>query len=163
MDQSPNWIVLGLQFLSLFVPAVIAVFGSFWLYIKRTKRKRKALRTAIRTEIESAKKLEYIAKNIEQNRVSYSSAVASSIYDGHSFELGLLDDEVRKPIIEYYTNARILNDMLITIKELELSDQSVPVEDYEDIQWQLDRVRGLRKSALIHLNSDEVPEETEFD
>jgi len=163
MEQSTNWIELGLQFLSLFVPAVIAVVGSFALYIKRTRRKKEALRTAIRTEIESAKKLEYIARNIKQRRVSYSSAVASSIYDGHSFELGILEDEERKPIIEYYTNAKILNDMLTTIKELELSDQNVPEEEYEDIRWQLDRVRGLRKSALIHLNSQEVPEDTEFD
>ncbi|WP_254272424.1 hypothetical protein [Haloarcula marina] len=182
MNQSPTTTELLLQFLSLFVPALLAVVGSYCVYAKKQNDKEKALKSAIRTEIESAERLEHIGSYLdykrdkneengenygdngnEQKNLPYSSAVSTSLYEGQSFELGLLGEKERTAVVNYYSNAIILNDMVSAVREFEANGEEFPSAEYDYMKWQLDRVRGLRKSALIHLDSDEVPEDTNFD
>ena len=155
---------LLVQFLSLFVPSIIAVGGSLWIYHCRRKNKREALKTAILTEIESAKRLSETGSHMHSSdSLPYSRVIPTSIYESHSFELGLLDEKERKPVVDYYSNAMIFNDMVITAKEFKVNGEELPQEDFHYMKRQIDKVRGLRKSALIHLGSDNTSENTDFD
>lgn len=170
MTQGPTTFELILQFLSLFIPAVLAVGGSFAVYSKKQNDKEEALRSTIRSEIESAERLQHIASYIDgqtdgdrQTNLPYSSAVSTSLFEGQSHELGLLSEKERTAVVNYYSSAIILNDIISSIREFEVNDEEFPQAEYDYMRWQIDHVRGLRKSALIHLDSDEVPEDTDFD
>ncbi|WP_273836661.1 hypothetical protein [Halococcus sp. PRR34] len=173
MVQGLTTTELLLQFFSLFLPAILALVGSYALYSKKQTDKENALRSAIRTEIESAERLEHISsyvdndgqgpKGDERPPVPSGLAAATSLYNSHSFELGLLDSRERESVVNYYSNVTILNDMIAAAQESELSDRELLSTEHNYLRWQLDRVRGLRKSALIRLDSDKVPEDTDFD
>lgn len=187
MTQGPTSAELILQFLSLFIPAILAVVGSYAVYWRKQRDKKEALKSAIRTEIESAERLQHISSYVTYKRdesqedepggekeedddqrdyrknMPYSSAVSTSLYEGQSLELGLLGEKERTAVINYYSNAIILNDMISSIREFEVNNGELPAAEYDYMKWQLDRVNGLRKSALIHLDSDKVPEDTNFD
>ncbi|WP_283402277.1 hypothetical protein [Halorubrum sp. DM2] len=184
MPQGPTAVELLLQFFSLFVPALLAVVGSYTVYSQKQADKKEALRSAIRTEIESAERLQHIGSYLDYERdgegatdeedenedvesekknMPYSSAVSTSLYEGQSIELGFLDEKERTAVVNYYSNAIILNDMVSSIREFETNGAEFPSSEYRYMKWQLDRVRGLRKSALIQLDSDKVPQDTDFD
>lgn len=164
MAESITQMEIVIQFLSLFIPAVIALIGSYCLYIHRQRRKKRALKSAIRTEIESADRLEHISNYLyDKEKIPYSAAVSTSVFEGHSFELGLLDSTARKAVVDYYSNAIILNKMIESATNFKSNDIEIPDHEHDNMRWQVKRVRGTRKSALIHLDSDKVPEDTDFD
>lgn len=110
----------GVGNLLLVIAAIIGVCGSYVLYKKRLKDRRKATRRTLKSEIESTKILDTWIRKNEVNELPAQIVHPTTAYENHVDEIGLLTDEEIELISEFYSEAILLNDTLKWNRESEL-------------------------------------------
>jgi len=109
-------LVTGID-LSLFIPAMIAVSGSFGLYIYRQYRQRRRVRAAISTEIENMADFEEFRSDIDklheeekppnadldENITPTPESVPTVNYENLTDQLTLLSEEEYKLVVDLYS------------------------------------------------------------
>jgi hypothetical protein len=93
-----------LNALALFIPAMIGVGGSYWIYSKRQADLEHALREGLLAEMGE---IEYLEKWPHTNKdVPAFNFLSLSIYESNSDSLALLTDSEVRAVVQYYTRAK---------------------------------------------------------
>ncbi|WP_410765649.1 hypothetical protein [Haloferax sp. DFSO60] len=129
----------------LLVAAFVGVAGNYWLYLRKQDRRRVNLRQALYAEMSSMKPVvRAIDKEhdvITMDPIDPRSFVVDYIYRSSSDELGLLSEEEVAAIVDFYSTA--------------ISIQDLVGDEYHVVYEQVSR-RDLAKkldSALVELES----------
>lgn len=96
---------------SIIITVIIGFIGSFGLYWKQQKDKRRKLRKALRSEIESCNTEPYTEALTSEDAdldgwlIPETSPFASDIYTNNTSNIGLLSDEEIEDIVDFYSEA----------------------------------------------------------
>jgi len=97
--------------ISIISTVVIGFLGSFGLYWKQRKDKRRKLRKALRSEVESINISPYaeaiVSENVKKNGwpLPETSPFTSDIYINNSSDIGLLSDSEIEKVVDFYSKA----------------------------------------------------------
>lgn len=158
--------------LLLVIAAVIGIFGSYGIYLKKKKDKKTALRSALKTELESNEVFDSWIQTADGEDGAPSHLIQpTAAYESNTGNLGLLTDEEVEVITRCYSTAMIMNDVLNWNREVELRTslkQGVSDRNHqqriEDITTQLNQLAIKRWVALQtikkHLGESHAPEQS---
>ncbi|QAU11661.1 hypothetical protein EKH57_02155 [Halorubrum sp. BOL3-1] len=96
---------IALDFLSIFIPAIIGVFGTFYLYKKRRTDQQKSLRQSFLAELREVQLLQQWP--IEDRTTPKVRFASNAIYENNAGDLSLLDDDEIEALVRYYTRLQI--------------------------------------------------------
>lgn len=161
-------ISLSLNFFSLFLPAVIGIYGSYRLYAAKQSQRETNLRSAFVAELEGVEYLE--TWPIKNRTVPAFNPISVSVYEGNNGDLGLLNEPEVSAIVCYYTRAKTVREALqfhsdvISRTQATSLGTDVKSSDREDmIRGLMDKLELSRQRALFILKLDsiegELPEE----
>ena len=162
--------VLGtlVDFLSLFIPALIGLWGSYRLYTNKQKQREENLRRAFLAEIE---RNEYLEKwPMKGGTIPAFNFLSLSVYESNSGDIALLDEEEVSALVKYYTRAKTVQEFLDFHTEMIARTQATPLgidvkssDREEGIRVLIDKLELSRQRALLILRSDsstlELPKE----
>lgn len=149
---------LVVNFLSLFIPAIVGVGGSFWLYLQRQQNRESNLRSAFVAELEGT---EFLKRwPLEGRTIPAFHFVSVSVYEGNTGRLALLSESETAALVRYYTQAKTVHDALRFHTDIIASSQSSPLNtgtkssDREDaIRGMIDDLELFRQRALLTLRT----------
>jgi len=144
--------------LSLFLPAAIAVVGSFALYLFKQYRQRKRVRTAIRTEVTNMADFAELQSDIQdlegdqkppnddldKELVPTAESVPTMNYENLSVQLTLLDEHEYQNIVELYT---LLAEHKPVLQKIH-SESKVPMKNQEDLCEDLGEIIEKKSKVL---------------
>jgi hypothetical protein len=149
-------------FLGIFVPAIIGLMGSFWLYSYRREKKRDRLKISVRTELEALEEpIDDLAdeladinpheEDIHQSQVPPPSSLSTQIYEANVSELKLLSDELLRDILGFYTKLLKSKETIELLNEdgggdnVDSSDIESLCEDLGDLSDTRDELQQKRQ------------------
>jgi hypothetical protein len=109
-------------FLAIFIPASVGVLGSYWLYEKRKWDNSRRLRKALLSELEGM--VWFDSWPGEVGRVPPFDPVKSTVYDQNAASLGDLSDKEITHIVEFYTRAKVVGDLIDIQRDLVVATTS---------------------------------------
>lgn len=118
---------------------------------KMAERDINSLRKSILKEIQAMEGLHQLARNYSPGVSVYQELIPSEVYEANSSDIGLLTDDELEAIIEYYTLASIVNDLLAVQRRHDTEYGRDFFENlfyYLGFQW-LFRWRELRRRTEI--------------
>lgn len=145
-----------IQFLSLFIPAIIAVLGSYWIYQKKLAQRREALRWALLSELVFMETLEAWPKEREDPRViPIQDLVPTTVYKSNTDKLGLLSTEEIASVVRFYSTAELVNQGIRGAhRERELSEKGTEInaaslhQDIVSLKEQRERAREVLNESI---------------
>ncbi|WP_411967120.1 hypothetical protein [Haloferax sp. YSSS75] len=156
-----------LNALALFVPAMIGVSGSYYIYRTRQNDLEENLRTAFLAEMEG---VEYLDMWPETNyTVPTYNFLSLSVYESNSDSLGVLTNEEVEAIVQYYTRAKSVQDLLRLHSDIVVQTKGFMESDTglskrkKGVRKSIDRLELARQRAINHIrsarNKEELPKE----
>jgi hypothetical protein len=118
---------LLLNFLSLFVPAMIGVGGTYHVYKKRQEDTKSNLREAFLSEMEGTEFLENWPTT--SGSVPFYKFLSVSVYESNTDKFGLLSEQEVSAIVRYYSRAKSIQDFLNIHSDLIVRNKSLIVTD----------------------------------
>lgn len=143
---------------SLFVPAMIAVLGSFGLFLYKQARQRRRVRIAIREEIENMSGISDFAGDIEdleesqrppnaeleKEIVPTSESLPITNYQNLAGQLTLLTEDEYRAVVDFYTLLSQHKPVLANIH----ADSPVPMRNQEDLCEDASKLDEKRNKLL---------------
>lgn len=146
-----------LNALALFLPAMIGVFGSYGIYRKRQSDTKSNLREAFIAEMEGT---EYLDIWPETGRtVPAFNFLSVSVYESNTDNLGVLTEEEVSAIVQYYTRAKSVQDVLRLHSEIIAQTTGLFASDEKlsdrksAIRGAIDKLELARLRAIIHIKN----------
>jgi len=144
--------------LSLFLPAIIAVLGSFGLYLFKQSQQRRRARTAIRTEVNNMADFSELQSDLQdlddeqkppnddldREIVPTAESVPTMNYENLSSQLTLLDEAEYEAIVELYT---LLSEHKPVLQKIH-SENDVPMKNQEDLCEDVGEIVQKKKRVL---------------
>ncbi|MEF8773006.1 hypothetical protein [Halodesulfurarchaeum sp.] len=146
--------------LFLLLASLIGVIGSFLLYIKRRRDRRRKLTQALLTELEgmenmdnSADTLSSLSEKPPESRVSPSKvppaeSFPTTVFDNNTSELGLLSEDDLAATVNFYT---ALHKHKAIIRGIRTNPEGVPMPDHEALVEDFPDLPSQRKKLLERL------------
>jgi hypothetical protein len=146
-------------FLAILLPALVGVFGSYGLALKRKVDETRRLRKALYTELQEMKWF-YNWPSIDSTTPSVNP-ISTEIYKQNADSLGLLTDQEITSIVEFYSSAQIVGDQLEYHQENRVRAKShILGQDFDkksrmsSIAEQIDLLALSHQRALITISSE---------
>lgn len=155
-------IELTIQFLSLFIPAMFAVFGSYLLYRRKQEDKREALRYSLLGELVFMEALEAWPRERDDPRlVPMQNLVPTQVYETNVDQLGLLTTREIANIARFYSTAQVVNDSIQRAHHEREMNPNADI-DFSSLQSDIAALKEQRQSALDALD-EALAEDNEFE
>lgn len=157
-----EWGPLIGSFLGLLIPGLITVLGSYYIYKKRRGDKKRALQSALKTEVQQMQSLENLseelenlstpppAKPIPSSKLPPSGVFPTDLYEGNVQSLGLLDDGVQDDIVEFYSGVLNQKALIQGIR----GEEAIPEADHKDLYETVPELVDQRNQLLSRLGDD---------
>ncbi|WP_135823925.1 hypothetical protein [Halorussus ruber] len=144
------------NFLSLFLPAMIGVVGSYCLYKKRQNDRRSNLRAAFLAELEGTGLLDVWP---ETNPPAYDF-LSVSVYESNTGNLGLLSDAEINALVRYYTRAKTIRGFIEYHSKIIAQTESSYNSDFNrgdrdtGLRGAIDKLELARQRALMTIEKE---------
>lgn len=164
-----SWVLEGIEwgamlgsFFGLLVPGMITVVGSFFLYNKRRADRKRALRSSLRTEIHQMTSLDSLANELDNltatppaqpipsSKLPPSGVLPTRVYEGNVQSLGLLDEDVRNSVVEFYSK---ISNQKALIQGIRNGD-GIPGADHKELYETIPQLKEDRECLLSQLDHD---------
>ena len=142
-------VLSSMEFLGIFIPALIGVIGSFALYIKRRKDRITKLRLAFRAELSSMKPLETWPEEPDDEALPGHDFTINHVYRANVNEIGLLSVDEINSIVVFYSLADIVESHIDLARDAHAADQEV---DFDSLHKSLNWLDYHRRNALSKIN-----------
>lgn len=160
------------SFLGLFIPGLITVGGSFYIYNRRRRDKRERLRAALRAELVQMHHIEKLPekwedagfdpdgdnKKLDASVVPTSSHISTHVYEANVNSLGELETDEVEAIVEFYTMILYLKDIMDMIS----GGEDVPSDGHSTLFKQMDAYSEYRSNLVSMIDGETDPAELEF-
>jgi hypothetical protein len=101
----------GVGNLMLLLASVVGVGGSYLIYIKKRRDRRKNLRIALKNELDSME--DFFEVELEEfDRTTSHKAISTKVYDQNTGELGLLSEDEISEIVSFYSASEVIHEFI---------------------------------------------------
>lgn len=154
------------DFLSLFIPAMIGVGGSLYLYHRRQSDRQSRLRDALYAEL---KGMEYLQKwpDVGTTVPAYDFT-STYIFEKNADNMGLLSKKEVESVVDFYTRVNSVRDLLglhqdFLIGESDLTKSNASSRKRKRIvRRAIDKLEISRLRALLSLEENILDEEVKW-
>lgn len=145
-------IALAIQFLGLFIPAMVAVVGSYWLYRNKQGDQREALRYSLLSELVFMEMLEsWPEERANPRLIPLQNLVPTQAYEANASQLGLLTTNEIANVVRFYSTAQLVNNAVERAHRMNESNPGVDL-DLSSLQEDIAAVKEQRQNAIDALN-----------
>lgn len=144
---------------SLFAPALIAVLGSFALYLLRQHRLKSRMKIALKTELEQMGDLSSLPEDFEDiqtpppnddippEKVPTPESLPTTVYESSNSQLSLLEPWIYSKVVEFYT---LILRHKPTLRKIHDGDNPI-MANQEDLYHDAEKLRDKRQELLDNL------------
>jgi hypothetical protein len=148
-------------FLGLFIPASVTVAGSYGLYRKQEREKRRRLEQILWSELDSMTVLETLPGHLESldspptkekippNALPPADAIPTAVYEDSISDLSRLNEETAQKIVSFYTDLLRHKAVIREIHtEYEDGEDPVPMSDHKRLYDEIGELKETRDKLL---------------
>ncbi|MFK8214638.1 hypothetical protein [Haloferax volcanii] len=158
------------SFLGLFIPGTVTVIGSFYIYQRKESNNAEKLRTALRAELEQMQSLENLPNSWEENDIDPhsekipekymppSAHVSTAIYESNVGNLGRLNNEEMKAIVDFYSVVIYVKEVMDIIHD----GQDLPQKAHTTVHEYLKQYASVRQGLMDYLDGKKELSEIEW-
>jgi len=151
---------------SVWIPALITVFGSYMLYRKKENEKAERLRISILAELEQLSLIDELParltgldepptkEKIPPDTVPPADAFPTIVYESNVSDLSRLDDEVVEQLVEFYSEL-LRHKATIRAIHQEADVDSIPMSDHKDLYDEAGNLKVTRRKLISDLRNIE--------
>lgn len=151
---------LLIQFLSLFIPATVAVGGSYILYHKKQEDQREALRWSLLSELTFMETLEAWPKDRSDPRlIPLQKLAPTQAYEANANQLGMLTVNEIANVSRFYSTAQLVNNGIKRAHQERKLNPHIDI-DFSSLQADIAAMKDQRENAIEALN-DALKEEND--